>query len=73
MKVPGRAWLEFTVEPEGSGTRIWQTAVFDPLGVFGRLYWYGIWPLHVLVFRGMLRRIAEQAERMPASPASVRP
>ena len=73
MKVPGRAWLEFTVEPERSGTRIWQTAVFDPLGVFGRLYWYGIWPLHVLVFRGMLRRIAEQAERMPASPASVRP
>ncbi len=62
MKVPGRAWLEFTVEPDGTGTRIHQTAVFDPRGVFGRLYWYGISPLHWLVFAGMLRRIAKRAE-----------
>ncbi|MGE0191266.1 MAG: SDR family oxidoreductase [Planctomycetota bacterium] len=72
MKVPGRAWLEFTVEPEGEGSRIWQTAVFDPLGVSGRLYWYAVWPLHVLVFRGMLRRIAEHAERVTPPASSAR-
>ncbi len=65
MKLPGRAWLEFEVEPaeDGSGSVIRQTAIFDPVGLFGILYWYGIWPLHELVFRGMLRGIARATER----------
>lgn len=57
MKLPGRAWLEFLVEPVGAGARITQTAVFDPVGLSGLLYWYAVWPLHELVFRGMLRGI----------------
>ncbi|NND72604.1 MAG: DUF2867 domain-containing protein, partial [Rhodothermales bacterium] len=44
-------------------SRIRQTAVFDPVGVFGRLYWYGIWPLHQVFFGGMLRSIAREAEK----------
>ena len=63
MKLPGRAWLEFEVEPEDGGTRIRQTAEFDPVGLAGLAYWYGIYPLHQLVFRGMLRGIARAAER----------
>jgi uncharacterized protein YbjT (DUF2867 family) len=63
MKLPGRAWLEFEVEPENGGTRIRQTAEFDPVGLAGLAYWYGIYPLHQLVFRGMLRGIARAAER----------
>jgi uncharacterized protein YbjT (DUF2867 family) len=62
MKVPGRAWLEFAVTPEGSRTRIRQTAMFDPVGVFGRAYWYGIYPLHALVFGGMLAALGSRAE-----------
>lgn len=58
MKVPGRAWLEFEVTPNGSGASIRQTAIFDPKGALGRLYWYALFPLHQLVFRGMLRGIA---------------
>ena len=66
MKVPGRAWLQFEVEPaDGAeptgGTRITQTAVFDPLGLGGLLYWYGLYPVHWLIFRGMLRGIARHA------------
>lgn len=61
MKLPGRAWLEFEVQPDGPGSTIRQTATFDPLGLFGLAYWYGIWPLHRLVFRGMLREIASRA------------
>jgi uncharacterized protein YbjT (DUF2867 family)/uncharacterized protein YndB with AHSA1/START domain len=61
MKLPGRAWLEFEVTPEaGGGSRIRQTATFDPRGLLGILYWYGIWPLHALVFRGMLSAIARR-------------
>ena len=63
LKLPGRGWLEFRVEPLDVGARslIRQTAIFDPRGVAGRLYWYGVLPLHALVFRGLLRRIAEHA------------
>ncbi len=62
MKLPGRAWLQFEVEDlADGGSRIRQTAIFDPVGLFGLLYWYGLYPLHVLVFRGMLRGIANTA------------
>jgi uncharacterized protein YbjT (DUF2867 family) len=57
MKVPGRAWLQFEVEPDGTGSIVRQTAIFDPVGLFGLVYWYGLYPLHQLVFAGMLRGI----------------
>ena len=62
MRLPGRAWLEFEVTPDRDGAVIRQTAIFDPAGLAGYLYWYAIHPLHALVFRGMLRRIARAAE-----------
>ncbi|MGV7227113.1 MAG: SDR family oxidoreductase [Nitrospirales bacterium] len=62
MKFPGRAWLEFQVEPSGSGSIIRQTAIFDPVGIGGLAYWYAVSPLHKLVFPGMLRSIAAVAE-----------
>ncbi|MBC8011490.1 MAG: SDR family oxidoreductase, partial [Burkholderiales bacterium] len=63
MKLPGRAWLEFEVQPDGNGARLRQTATFDPLGLWGLAYWYGVWPLHQLVFAGMLRGLARAAEK----------
>ncbi len=63
MKLPGRAWLEFEVQPDGNGARLRQTATFDPLGLWGLAYWYGVWPLHQLVFAGMLRGLALAAGR----------
>ncbi|MFN0017065.1 MAG: SDR family oxidoreductase [Pirellulaceae bacterium] len=61
MKLPGRAWLEFEVTPCEHGSQIRQTAIFDPLGLLGLLYWYGIYPLHQFVFAGMLRNVARTA------------
>jgi uncharacterized protein YbjT (DUF2867 family) len=61
MRVPGRAWLQFEVDGDENGSSIRQTAIFDPVGVAGLLYWYGLLPLHTLVFRGMLDGIAQQA------------
>lgn len=61
MKLPGRAWLQFEVEGGEGGSTIRQTAIFDPVGLAGLLYWYGIYPLHSLVFGGMLRGIARAA------------
>jgi len=71
MKVPGRAWLDFEVEPNGTGSTIRQTAIFDPAGLSGLLYWYLSMPIHQVVFAGMLRSIAAAgiAGSEPALPA----
>jgi len=61
MKLPGRAWLEFRVDEQGSNSLLRQTAVFDPRGVLGRLYWYASWPSHRIVFPGMLKQIGRVA------------
>lgn len=74
MKLPGRAWLQFEVEPDSTGQGAWitQTAIFDPVGLLGPLYWYSVWPLHQWVFSGMLRGIAAAACRCPAPPKEAK-
>lgn len=62
MRVPGRAWLEMTAEPDGRGSRYLQRAVFFPKGLAGRLYWWSIVPIHGIVFAGMANRITAEAE-----------
>jgi uncharacterized protein YbjT (DUF2867 family) len=65
MKVPGRAWLEFQVRPHtgaDTGATIVQTAYFAPKGLFGVLYWYALYPVHLVIFGGMIREIARRAE-----------
>ena len=73
MKVPGRAWLQFEVLGHGDRSVIRQTALFEPRGLAGLAYWYALYPIHRLIFAGMLRRIGEAAERQVAlgSPASI--
>ena len=63
MKVPGRAWLQFEIESNSLGSVIRQTAIFDPAGLAGLLYWYTLYPVHYYIFKGMLHKIAEIAER----------
>jgi len=62
MRLPGRAWLQFEVEARGDRSIIHQTAIFDPVGLFGQLYWYALWPLHQYVFGGTLRALARVAQ-----------
>ena len=62
MKLPGRGWLEFEVAPRAGGaSTVRQTAVFDPAGLGGRLYWHALYPVHVFLFRGLLRGIVRRA------------
>jgi hypothetical protein len=67
MRVPGRAWLQFETVPVPGGTEIRQTAIFDASGLLGLAYWYALYPVHRLIFAGMLREIAARARREPAS------
>jgi uncharacterized protein YbjT (DUF2867 family) len=63
MKLPGRAWLEFEVVGDSPRSIIRQTAVFDPRGLSGLVYWYALYPIHRWIFSGMLRRIAAASTR----------
>ncbi|MCG3118550.1 MAG: hypothetical protein ALAOOOJD_00770 [bacterium] len=70
MKVPGRAWLQFEIEAQGPATTIRQTAIFDPVGMLGLLYWYALYPLHELIFAGMLRGIVKAIPVTPRTAAA---
>ncbi len=61
MKMPGRAWLSFEVESRQGGSRLRQTAEFEPRGLAGRLYWYALLPVHAVMFAGLIRAIARRA------------
>lgn len=63
MRLPGRAWLQYEVEPtpDGRACRLVQSAFFEPRGVWGLLYWYGLSPIHPAIFRGMARTLAARA------------
>ncbi len=55
MKLPGEAWLEFNIHDN----EVFQTATFRPRGILGRLYWYSVYPLHGIVFSGLIKEIAK--------------
>lgn len=64
IKLPGQAWLQFEVLPDGdSRSVLTQTAFFEPKGVSGWWYWNALYPLHKLIFRGLARAVARSAER----------
>lgn len=64
MKISGGAWLQFMVRPEGPGSRLEQTAFFEPHGLLGLFYWYAMLPFHAVVFPSMARTLKKRAEAM---------
>lgn len=68
MRLPGRAWLELSVEPSpsGEGSAYRQRAIFEPRGLAGHLYWQAISPFHHVLFGGMARNITGAAQRRVA-------
>ena len=70
MKVPGRAWLEWQAMPEGDGTRLVQTALFEPSGLWGVLYWRALYPIHSFIFDDMIRAIAKDAQEHTAAKSA---
>lgn len=62
MKLPGEAWLMFTVY----NGKLWQKAVFRPHGLTGRLYWYLVLPFHGIIFNGMIKKLAGETKIKPS-------
>jgi hypothetical protein len=61
------------VTRDGDGASIRQTAMFDPVGFWGQAYWSALFPIHQLVFSGMLRGIGRAAERAGPSGTGILP
>ncbi len=57
MKLPGEAWLEFRIKNNNGKSTLHQTATFQPLGLWGRVYWYLVLPFHGLIFPKMAKGI----------------
>ena len=72
MKVPGRAWLQFEVREAEGESVLAQTAFFAPKGLAGLLYWYALYPVHALIFSGLVRRVAQRAEATSDGPGPLR-
>jgi uncharacterized protein YbjT (DUF2867 family) len=73
MKLPGRAWLQWEVARRGGKTVLTQTALFEPRGLPGTLYWYSLVPAHALIFPALLRALERQSrKRWQGSPAAAR-
>lgn len=64
MKAPGDGVLEFEAVPDGEGTRIHATATWHPAGIWGLLYWYAMYPPHLVLFNGLTRNIGQRAEQL---------
>jgi len=65
MRLPGLAWLELIIDSDDQGRTLFrQRALFHPQGPAGGLYWAMIYPFHGLVFGGMQRNIALEAESL---------
>ncbi len=63
MITPGEAWLQYDLDLGKDGEVILrQTAYFAPKGLPGLLYWYLLYPIHALVFSGLVRGIKEKTE-----------
>lgn len=65
MKLPGEAWLEMKIEPNTETENYYVVqATFRPSGVLGRLYWYSLWPIHLIIFRGLAKKMLKSASKL---------
>ena len=64
MRVPGKAWLELRVDPDGAGSLYRQRAIHFPKGLGGKLYWWLIAPFHGLIFPSMAKNIIKNASKV---------
>lgn len=64
MRIGGEGLLAYYLFPREQGTLAVQRALFRPTVWLGRLYWFAVYPLHALVFRGLIGAIAARAEQI---------
>jgi len=71
MKLPGEAWLDFTIKDIEGIQTLTQIATFRPLGLWGRIYWYLVLPFHGLIFPKMANGIVKYLPQFTKSQSTA--
>lgn len=71
MRVPGVAWHEYRILDDGVATILEQRSLFEPRGLWGRVYWFLLAPMHAVLHPRMVRRIVREAEAAYRGARSV--
>lgn len=66
MKLPGEAWLEFKIIERNEKNHLSQVATFRPKGLWGRIYWWLMWPFHLFIFKGMASKLISFTQKTEA-------
>jgi len=62
MRLPGEALLEFKLDSRwDNAVGLSMTAKFLPRGLTGILYWYAMYPFHILLFKNIIQNISTLA------------
>ena len=62
MKIPGYAWLEFSIGANEDGTNTLSvSAYYQPSGFWGKVYWYACYPFHSLIFQDLIAQIEQRS------------
>jgi uncharacterized protein YbjT (DUF2867 family) len=70
MKAPGAGVLEFEIEEVAPGERrLAVTAYWHPAGVWGLLYWYAMFPAHLVLFDALVKAILRRAQSLDNAAA----
>jgi len=58
----GEKWIEWRVDAFSDITRLSQTVFFSPRGLPGFLYWFLLYPFHLIRSHGFIKSIANQSQ-----------
>ena len=62
MKNPGNAWLTFQLKKiTHQQTQLTLIATFKPFNAIGTIYWFSLYPIHALLFTGLLKQIKKKS------------
>ena len=61
MKLPGRAWLEFSIDKVGSKNRLSVKGYYQTRSIFGKIYWYIFLPFHNIIFNDLIKQIEKRS------------
>jgi uncharacterized protein YbjT (DUF2867 family) len=56
----GDKWFEWRVSEDSNLTSLTQTVFFAPRGIGGFIHWYLLYPIHIWLFRRIIRGIARE-------------
>ena len=58
----GEKWIDWHVGHVSNVTYLSQTVFFSPRGLPGFLYWYLLYPFHMMEYRGLIQSIIPQSK-----------